>query len=115
MGWRCRQPILQGERWHFGHVDVPGAKASGAYAGPEHALRSQTSGGWARQGVRRDDAPLPPNRCAQPKARARSTSTRVVDSGAPQHYSEAQLSNAAAVQRDRRRVPVVTRIGLVSV
>jgi hypothetical protein len=69
MCWRCRQRVRPGERWHLGHADVPGAKAAGAYAGPEHAACLHTSGGWARQGVRRD-APLPPSRRARTPARA---------------------------------------------
>ena len=68
--WRCRQWIRPGEPWHLGHADVPGAKARGVYGGPEHAACSHTSGGWARQGVRRD-APAPPEpTCAANDARS---------------------------------------------
>ncbi|MBB2990267.1 hypothetical protein FHR72_001735 [Mycolicibacterium iranicum] len=47
---------------------MPDAKRRHIYAGPEHALCSHTSGGWARQGIL--DAPPPPERRAQPKAAA---------------------------------------------
>jgi hypothetical protein len=49
---RCGRWINPAEPWHAGHRDdVPGAKARGIYAGPEHAHCSYTSGGWKRQGV----------------------------------------------------------------
>jgi hypothetical protein len=67
---RCGRWINPAEPWHAGHRDdVPGAKARGIYAGPEHALCSHTSGGWKRQGVLQPPTP-PRGTGLRPKALA---------------------------------------------
>lgn len=65
---RCGLWIRPDEPFDLGHSDHPRAKQLGMYRGPEHRDCSRTAGGWKRRG--RTDAPPPPARRAQPRAKA---------------------------------------------
>ena len=64
--WRCRRRIAPIHAWDLGHLDVPGAKARGLYAGPEHRHCSRVAGGHKRRGRRPPLVRVPATRTKAP-------------------------------------------------